>query len=240
METRTQAIVLHAIKYGESQLIIDMFAREQGRVSFICHLPKTSHGKIKKPYFQPLTVLDVVYDYRVSQQLQRFKDLRISYSFTSIPFEPVKLSVALFIAEFLTYATRAEQKNEALYAYVENSLKWLDSVSEGYANFHLVFMMRMSRFIGFFPNLSGYESGAWFDLRNGTFTRVHPIHPDYLAPAEAARIGLIMRMTYENMRHFRMSRDERNRCAELMLYYYRLHVPNFPELRSLEVLKTLF
>ena len=47
-------------------------------------------------------------------------------------------------------------------------------------------------------------------------------------------------MTYENMRFFRMSQAERNRCAELILVYYRLHVPNFPELRSLDVLKTLF
>jgi DNA repair protein RecO (recombination protein O) len=217
-----------------------MFAREQGRVSFICHLPKTGRGNIKKPYFQPLTVLDIVYDHRVNQQLQRFKDIRLAYSFTSIPFDPVKLSVALFLAEFLTFATRSEQQNEALFGYVENSLEWLDSVSEGFANFHLVFMMRLSRFIGFFPNLSGYETGAWFDLRNGTFTRVHPVHPDYLEPAEAARIGLLMRMSYENMRFFRLSRDERNRCTELVLYYYRLHVPNFPELRSLDVLKTLF
>ena len=240
METRTRAIVLHALKYGELQLIIDMFAREQGRVSFICHVPKSGRGKVKKPLFQPLTVLDVVYDHRLNASLQRFKDLRLAHTFTTIPFDPFKLSISLFVAEFLTYATRSEQQNEALYEYMENSLKWLDSVTEGYANFHLVFMMRLSRFIGFFPNLSGYMPGAWFDLRNGTFTRQHPTHPDFLEPAEAARIGLLMRMTYENMRFFRMSQAERNRCAELILVYYRLHVPNFPELRSLDVLKTLF
>jgi DNA repair protein RecO (recombination protein O) len=50
----------------------------------------------------------------------------------------------------------------------------------------------------------------------------------------------IMRMSLDNMHLFRMSRVERNRCAEIILYYYRLHQSDFPELRSIEVLKELF
>ena len=44
---KTSAIVLHALKYGESQLIVDLFTRDAGRVSFFCHLPKSNKGKIK-------------------------------------------------------------------------------------------------------------------------------------------------------------------------------------------------
>ena len=49
-----------------------------------------------------------------------------------------------------------------------------------------------------------------------------------------------MRMGYESMHLFHMSRDERNRCTEFILTYYRLHVPNFPELRSLQVLQEIY
>ena len=47
-------------------------------------------------------------------------------------------------------------------------------------------------------------------------------------------------MNYENMHLFSMSRTERNRCMDVVLKYYTIHVPNFPELKSLEVLRSLF
>lgn len=221
-------------------MIVDILTREQGRVSFICYIPKTGRGKVKKQFFQPLTLLDLVYDYRPNRKLQRFAEIRISQPYCSLPFDAYKLSIALFISEFLTYATRGEQQNNHLFDYVENSMVWLDNVSQSFANFHLVFTMHLSRFIGFFPNLSDDVRGAWFDLRDGSFSLVRPPHGDCLNPEEASVIGLLMRMNYDNMHLFRMSQAQRNRCVEIILYYYRLHVPNFPELKSFEVLKTLF
>lgn len=240
MEVKTRALVLHALKYGERQLIVDMLTREQGRVSFICHLPKTGRGRLGKQLFQPLTLLDLVYTHRPTQRLQRLGDVRMAQPYASIPFDAYKLSITLFTAEFLTHATRDEQQNAPLFDYIASSLQWLDGVGGQFANFHLVFMMHLSRFIGFFPNLSDDVRGAWFDLRNGSFSLVRPPHNDCLRPDEAAVIGTLMRMNYDNMRLFRMSQAQRNRCVELILYYYRLHVPGFPELRSLEVLRTLF
>ena len=240
MMTNSRAIVLNTLKFGEQQLIVDMLTEELGRVSFICRIPKTQKGKLKKQFFQPLSLLDAVFDYRQNARLQHLRDVRLSQPFTSIPFDAGKLSIALFLAEFLTYATRDEQQNAALFNYVVNSIGWLDGQTTSFANFHLVFMMRLSRFIGFFPNLEDYLEGAVFDMRSGEFADTAPLHRDYIEPTEAARIGVLMRMNYETMHLFRMSHDERNRCVELILAYYKLHVPNFPELKSLAVLQELF
>lgn len=240
MDTKTSAIVLRAVKYGESQMIVDLLTRRCGRVSFICHLPKTSRGKVKKQLFQPLTILDLAFDYRPHAALQRFRDVALAKPFTSVPFDPAKLSISLFLAEFLCYATRDEQQNEPLYDYVEDSLLWLDNTTGGYANFHLAFMMRLSRFVGFFPNLAESGQQLWFDLRNSIFTTTRPLHPDFLESVEASRIALLMRMNYKNMHLFRMSREERNRCVDIIIRYYRLHVPGFPEMKSLPILQTLF
>ncbi len=240
MEIKTAAIVLHSLKYGESQLIVDVFTRALGRVCFICHLSKSGRGKVKKQLFQPLTLLDIVFDYRPQSSMQRFRDLRLARPYVSVPFDAVKLSVSLFVAEFLLYATRGEQQNEPLYDYIEGSMQWLDGAPDHYANFHLVFMMRLSRFIGFYPNLTEQGDRMWFDLRNSTFAAIRPSHPDYLEPAEASRIALLMRMDYQNMHLFRMTQAERNRCTEIIVGYYRLHVPGFAEMKSLPVLQTLF
>jgi DNA repair protein RecO (recombination protein O) len=240
MLTKTQAIVLHSLKYGETRLIVDMFTRSQGRQSFIVSIPKSVKGKIKKQLFQPLTLLEIEYDLRPKLQLQKLSDVRLASPFSSIPFDPNKLSISLFIAEFLYYALRSEQRNEPLFDYIVNSIQWLDAQTNRFANFHLVFLMRLSRFLGFYPNLDHYQAGDYFDLRESVFLPVPPVHRDFLHPQEAEKIQLMMRMDFPTMHLFRMSHQERNRLLEVSLIYYRLHIPDFPELKSVSVLQELY
>ena len=240
MLTKTQAIVLHSLKYGETRLIVDMFTRSQGRQSFIVSIPKSVKGKIKKQLFQPLTLLEIESDLRPKLQLQKLSDIRLASPFSSIPFDPNKLSISLFIAEFLYYALRSEQRNEPLFDYIVNSIQWLDAQTNRFANFHLVFLMRLSRFLGFYPNLDHYQAGDYFDLRESVFLPVPPVHRDFLHPQEAEKIQLMMRMDFPTMHLFRMSHQERNRLLEVSLIYYRLHIPDFPELKSVSVLQELY
>jgi DNA repair protein RecO (recombination protein O) len=240
MLAKTQAIVLHAIKYGETRLIVDMFTRSNGRLSFIVSLPKSPKSKVRKQYFQPLTMLEIEADVRPKVQLQKLKDVRLALPYESIPFDSHKLSISLFVAEFLYYALRGEQQNTPLYDYIANSLQWLDAQDVHFANFHLVFLMRMSRFLGFYPNVEHYRSGDYFDLRESMFCGQPPVHRDFLFPQEAEKIQLMLRMDYPTMRLFRMSHQERRRLLEVVLQYYRLHLPDFPELKSLSVLQELY
>ena len=240
MLTKTQAIVLHSLKYGESRLIVDMFTRAFGRQSFIVSIPKTSKSKIKKQFFQPLTLLEIESDIRPKLQLQKLADVRMLTPFASIPFEPDKLAISLFVAEFLYYALRSEQRNELLYDYLEYSIMWLDGQQTNYANFHLVFLLRLTRFLGFYPNLDDYEEGDYFDLRESEFMRNTPVHRDFLHPEEAQKVQLMMRMDFPTMHLFRMSHHDRNRLLEISIKYYRLHLPDFPEMKSIEVLQALY
>ena len=240
MLTKTQAIVLHSLKYGETRLIVDMFTRSHGRLSFIVSLPKSPKSKVKTLYFQPLTMLEIEADIRPKVQLQKLKDVRLATPFATIPFEPNKLSISLFVAEFLYYALRGEQQNTLLFVYVANSIEWLDGQKNNFANFHLVFLMRMSRFLGFYPNLDDYAAGNYFDLRESVFCVSPPVHHDFLFPHEASKMQLMMRMDYPTMHLYQMSHQERNRLLEVAMTYYRLHLPDFPEMKSVGVLQELY
>jgi DNA repair protein RecO (recombination protein O) len=166
--------------------------------------------------------------------------VRLASPFTTIPFHPHKLAISLFVAEFLYYALRSEQRNEPLFDYIASSIQWLDSQTDRFANFHLVFLMRLSRFLGFYPNLDDYQTGDYFDLRESVFCDTPPLHRDVLLPTEADKLQLMMRMDYPTMHLFRLSHLERDRLLEVAVIYYRLHLPNFPELKSLAVLQQLF
>jgi len=131
MEVKTKAIVLRTVKYGDSRMIVDMLTAHSGRVSFACTLSKTNRGKIKKQLFQPLTILEIDYDERTTTELQRLRDVRMAHPYASLPFDPYKLSIGMFLTEFLLYATRGEHDSEHLEDFTEKSLLWLDNASEG-------------------------------------------------------------------------------------------------------------
>lgn len=240
MLVKTKAIVLHSFKYGESKLIIDLLTAGYGRQACIATVGKSPKGKLKKQYFQPLFILEVILDMRQRVRLQHIKEARVDVPFSSIPFSPSKLSLSMFTAEFLRYATKQEQADELTYAYVENSIRWLDECDGHFANFHLVFMMRLSKFLGFYPNLEDFSPGSRFDLRASCFRTDVPLHNDYLPPEEAEKMNLLLRMNYPTMHLYKMTRAERNRMADVILRYYQIHIPDFPELKSIPILKELF
>lgn len=240
MITKTRGIVLRSVRFGESSLIVDVLTKSSGRVSFMVHIPKTLKGKIKKQYFQPMTLLDFEYDFRQRSNLQRIKDVRVSLPYSSIPIDPAKSCISLFLSEFIYYATRNEQENPTLFTYISTSLEWLDNAYEDFANFHLVFMMRLGKFLGFHPFLEDFTPGCFFDLRNGCFTLSMPLHTDFLNAADAGHLYNLMRMNFDTMKLFKLSHDDRNRITEIVLRYYKLHLPNMPELQSFDILREVF
>lgn len=240
MLRKTKAIVLRTIKYGEQKVIVDLFTETDGRLSVVARLPKSQKGKFRKPLFQPLTLLDIEYDQRPHVSLFQLRDAALWVPYTLLRMDPVKNALALFLAEFLYHATRGEQQNVALFHYVAQSMEWLDAATGSLANFHLVMMMRLTRFVGFFPNTEDYRPGCFFDLQNGCYSVEMPGHRDVIPPDEAAHIGTLMRLNYETMHLFQMTRAERNRCIDVITDYYRLHVPGFPELNSTPVMREMF
>lgn len=241
MLIKTEAIVLRSLKYGENRLIVDMFTKENGRQAFIVTVSKKNTGNgIRKQLFQPLTILEVTASASASSLLHKIKEVHVVSPYIAIPFEPVKLSVGLFLSDFLCQSLKSEQANTHLYIYIKDSLLLLDICDKPVANFHLVFMLRMAQFIGFEPNVDYYSEGDCFDLRGCLFCRDVPLHNDYLKPDEAALIQTVVRMNYANMHLFRFTRTERNRVVDVLIRYYCIHLPDFAPLKSLGVLRELF
>ncbi len=241
MLQKTKGIVLHTLKYNDNSIIVDMYTELSGRASFLVSIPRSRKASVKSVLFQPLSFIEFEADYRLNAALFRIKEAKSYYPFSSLPYDPYKSAMALFLAEFLYRAIREEAENHPLFAYLEHSVVWLDECREGFANFHLVFLMRLSRFLGLYPNIEDYHEGDYFDLLNACFTSVRPqLHSSYINAEDAGRFRQLMRMNYETMHLFGMSRAERNRCLLIMNEYYRLHLPDFPILKSLEVLKELF
>ena len=234
-------IVLHTVKYNDKANIVHVYTEQSGRMSFLIPAQRSRKSAVKQVLFQPLSVVEFEADMRPRSGIHPIKEAKAWYVFTSLPYDPYKSAIAMFLAEFLYRALKEETTNIPLFAYLVHSVQWLDVCETSFANFHLVFLMRLSRFLGLYPNVEEYSSSDYFDLLNACFTSTRPqLHSSYINPDEAGRLRQLMRMNYETMHLFGMSRSERTRCLTIMNDYYRLHLPDFPALKSLDVLKELF
>lgn len=241
MLQKTVGIVLHTLKYNDTSNIVEMYTELTGRASFLVSVPRSRKAVVKSVLFQPLSLIEFEADFRANTTLYKIKEAKAFYPFSSVPYNPYKSSIALFLAEFLYRAIREEAENRPLFAYLVHSITWLDECGEGFANFHLVFLMRLSRFLGLYPNLEDYHEGDYFDMLNACFVSVRPqLHSSYINPDESGRLIRLMRMNYETMHLYSMNRAERTRCLTIINEYYRLHLPDFPLLKSLAVLQELF
>lgn len=241
MWKQTQGIVLRTVKYKDTAFMATVYTELAGRVSFQVRMPATRRSMVKPALFQPLALLELEADFRPAATVYRLKEAKSAYPFSSLPYDPGKSAIALFLAEFLYRAVREVEENPPLFAYLKHSIIWLDECRKGFANFHLVFLMRLSRFLGIYPNLDNYRPGCYFDMQNACFTSFPPSGcMRYLSPEEVSALVRLMRMNYDTMHLFSMNRQERMRCLEVIESYYRFHLPDFPELKSLEVLKELF
>lgn len=239
-DMKSRALVLRTVKYNDEAFIAHLFTEQEGRVAMLVRINRSKRAAVRHTLFQPLAVLEVEWENRPNASLQRPKQAVTALPLLSLPYDPHKSAMTLFLAEFLFYALQGETDKEALFDYVARSVEWLDTCPKGYANFHLVFLLRLTHFLGFMPQIVKAREGHYFDLRSSCFVPVQPIHPDFLPPREAALLPKLLRMRYDNMHVFRFSGTERSQLLEHLNHYYRLHLPGFPELKSLAVLKMLF
>ena len=169
-----------------------------------------------------------------------FKDCRCVVPLAGLYADPAKSAVAMFIRELLSRCIQESERNKPLFDYIAASVRLLDSMDRGVANFHICFLYHLGAFLGIQPDTATYRTGYWFDMENGIFTQSHPAHSHVLAPREAAVMMLLARMTFANLHHFRFNHVQRNEILDIALDYYKLHNSTLGSMRSPDILRQVF
>ena len=240
MYSTTRGIVLHITPYNDNYSIAHIYTELYGRTSYLIARQRKRKTRVANALFMPLSVLEMEVEHLKTRDIQRVKEVKICYPLSSIPAHPVKNAIALFLAEVLFRLIHTKEADPKLFDYLSNSIRYLEILEQGIANFHLVFLIYLSRYMGIFPNVESYTSGVFFDLLNGIFTPQTPDHSHYLNKEESAIFFRLLRLNYENIAIHSFSRKERTTIIQHILEYYRLHVTDFPELKSLAVMQSLF
>ncbi|NDV68018.1 DNA repair protein RecO [Dysgonomonas sp. 25] len=240
MLQKTRGVVLNTINYNDKYLLVRIYTEVAGQVTYMVPKTKSRSNKVPRSLFSPLAVLEMEVDHQPKRDIQRIREARSGLQLYAIPTHMGKTSLAFFLSEFLSRVLRDTGDSRPVFEFISQSVQILEMTDKNIANFHLVFMLRLSRLLGFYPNLEDYNKLSVFDMMNGEFIQYQPAHRHFLGVGDSEVLSRLARITYENMHHFAFNRNDRVTIVNRMIEYYRLHLYDFPQLKSLEVLHELF
>lgn len=218
---KTSGIVLHTIKYGDTSIIAHIYTRDFGRQSYMVNGVRNKKSKFHYNNFQPLTLLDLEVDHKNTREIQRIRDLKIAQPFHNIQTNIIKNTIALFVGELLYRCLHDTEANHALFDYASSAIQILDYCQEGCVNFHLVFMVQFTRFLGIFPQ------------NNKELDRLQP-------KESTIKLHDLLSFTLKKLDKLELNNTQRNLLVKAMVDYYYYHLEGMGKISSLDVLHEVF
>ncbi len=234
---KIRGIVLKTTLYSESSVVAQVFTDKFGIQSYMINGVKKPKAKIPMNVLQPLHLLDLVVYHKVNSQIQRISEARPSPVFKSIPYHLIKNTMVQFLNEVLYKSIRQQHSDENLFDFIFNSISWFDEVEKPSSNFHLAFLLKLSRFLGFSPHSQTRSDQKYFDLQEGYFTSIVPLHPYYIQKREADYFLALFTTPFEKINEIFLDNITRRFILDKILVFYRLHTASFGEIKSHHVLE---
>lgn len=236
---KVRGIVLKTTNYSESSVIVQVLTDKFGMQSYLINGVKKPQAKIKMNMLQSLHLLDMVVYHKMNTNIQRISELRQTPVFKTIPYDIIKTSVVIFLNEVLYKSIRHQSADDSLFDYIFNAVAWFDEIEEINPNFHLSFLLKLTRFLGFAPNERRRNDQVFFDLQEGEFVSRQPIHANYLLLDDALGFILLFEAPFEKISEIKLSNNQRRFLLDKILVFYTLHTASFGEVQSHKILETL-
>ena len=238
MVTSTSAIVLSKIRYKDNDIIVKLFTKEYGAISFIVKGSQNSKkNKIKYVYFQELTILEIQFNYNLKRDLQYIKDIEIKHNYTSSHTDLVKVSVIMFLSEVLSNVITHQKRDIQLYNYIEQSLIWYD-INKSNTYFHMIFLIELTRYLGFYPDMLS-NNFKYFNLEGGSYEKSKT--SEYSITGDSLNLfNQILGIKFDSNPLPTLNSKDKMEIINIILTYYKLHINNFKPIKSLEIVKNIF
>lgn len=234
---KTRGIVLKTTPYSESSVVVQIFTEKFGIQSYMINGIKKPRAKIRMNMLQSLHLVDLVVYHKANIGIQRISELLPSPVFRSIPYDLIKSAMIIFLNEVLYKSIRQQNADEYLFNYIFSSLCWVDECAVANPSFHLAFLLKLSRFLGFAPNMETKSDQSYFDLQEGEFKSLPPLHPYFVQKREALLFIQLYSTSFENLNEIKMDNATRRVILDKILVYYNLHTASFGEIKSHQILE---
>lgn len=234
----TNAIVISKLKYKDHDLIVKCYTQQLGIVSFLLRgVLKSKKSNVKAAYFMPLSQLQISFNYKDNRSLQGISDTKMNHVYKSLHTHVLKSAIVMFLSEILSGTLKEEEPNETLFSYLEASLLWLDEQAE-YSNFHLLFLLNLSKYLGFYPDTTNKEH-THFSLKEGKFENNQ--FDNYTISGEnLTLLKQLLGTTFDALSEVKINSKQRQSFLGMILLYFELHLGSFKPPKSLQIFNQVF
>ncbi len=228
---KTKGILLRKTKLSNGGYMLKYFTENFGIKTYFGRISK----KEKNAYL-PLSIANITAYDQPKKTIHTIKDYELFSPLRSVYQDIYKSNVLIFINEVLNYIIQEEEANKEKYQFLEYMIIQLEKEPFN-SNFHLLFLMKLTSFIGIEPNLD--SDRHYFDMEEGDLTNTIPIHSNFFDSDETVLFKTIYQNSIENKSSFKLTNTQRKRTLQLLVTYYRYHT-DMRELKSLPVLEMVF
>lgn len=237
MSASEKAIVLSKIKYRDNDLIISCYTQHRGLSSYLIRGAYKSKRSGTIAYYQLLSQLEIVENYKPNQSIHYIKEVKSSFVYTSLHTNVIKSSIVLFLSEVLANVLKEEEQNNLLFDYLETALQWLDA-EVNYANFHLLFLLKLTKHLGFYPD-TDYQGPGVFNLQSGYF-EPNAQHIYAVSAENNTLLKQLLGMNFDALDTVKLQAQQRQSFLNMLMQYFELHLGYFRKPKSLQIFNQVF
>lgn len=240
MLIKTNGIVLQRTKYADNGLIVKIFTKDYGNLSFFIKNSFRKKSKFSNVLFAPLSLLELNFDYKKKSSLHYFKEVTTYYQYHSIPFNSSKNSIFIFYTELISKLLYETGEDEELFTCIEKELIKLDTTKIIRPDIHLIFMYELSRKLGFDPINNYDKNNGYFSITNAQFEKVFTENEDLLSKEASYYLQQII-VFYQNQELISLpSKNIRNELLQGLIKYYLIHNEHIKTIDSVTILSNIF
>lgn len=236
MRVSDKAIVLQSIRHGDKKFILKLYSKQQGLLTTIASVGNSSKSKIKPSAILPLTLVDIELISKQNKDMHLLTEMSCYKVLTNINTSFSKLSIAQFLNEILIKSLKEQSGNEHLYGFIESCLILLNDLESNFANLHLYFLIELTKYLGFEPQNNYSTQSPFFDCRAGCFSSAYLIAPFGLNKDDSKHFSEFLK---SNAMLISLTNAQRQMLLNVLVDYYKLHLPEFNDVKSLEVLREI-
>lgn len=238
----TKGIVLRAIKYGETSVIVHIFTELFGVQSYIINGVRTAGKNSKAHFFQPASMLDLQVYHNDLKNLQRIKEVKWQLLYNNVLSDVTRNCVALYMVELLFKCLKQPETNENLFHFAEDALLHLDSAPiEVAANFPIYFSIQTAQILGFGLSDNYSSRRNTFDIREGNFCYENNASSSVLNKSVSSHLSQILKAIHPHeLLEIKMNRTNRKEILQGLENYYSWHIQDFGKMKTLHVLSEIF
>lgn len=151
MLTKTEAVILKSMKYGDTSKIVTFYSKEFGRIKGIAkgaRAPKNKFGSA----LEPLTKAALVLYKKEHRDLHLISQCDALDSFRHISEDLDRMSVGLAVLELVDQLTHDEERRPALYGLLAEVLGALNCSGKNFSVYLDAFRIKLVAAFGYAPN----------------------------------------------------------------------------------------